>query len=73
MTPDPQDYARTAAQERADAALVELLGRAIRDAENLEGAGAEILAIANAKAANADRLTEMAAERLQDSSEGQSA
>jgi hypothetical protein len=69
----PEDIAARAAAEHADARLVAQLGRVIRDAETLEDAGNQILAIADAKAIGADLLAEMAAERLQNPSEGQSA
>lgn len=58
----PQDVARIAEQERADAKLVEQLGRVIRDAETLEDADKQILAIADAKALGAALLDEMARE-----------
>lgn len=61
----PEEIAATAAAERSDARLVGQIGRILLDAESLEDAGAQILAIADAKAIGADLLDEMVREATQ--------
>lgn len=63
-------YRFLADRERADADLLSLLGRVVRDAESFEDAGRQIEAVAEAKRAGAEALAEMAAERLQNSPDG---
>jgi hypothetical protein len=72
-TTEPADLTRTADRLRAEAELTDLIGNVLFDAVSLPVAAISLAGVANAKRAAAEELDLMAAERLQNSSEGQSA